>query len=88
LFHAIPHAPKTKRKIPFQRTQRPNTQLKTRLLKRTIKELGNEESEQAIEPNDDRAKRIKEMKRAITLIRALKPTDAVPHTWHGLQDMG
>jgi hypothetical protein len=88
LFHAIPHAPKTKRKTPFQRTQRPNTQLKTRLLKRTLKELGNEESEQAIEPSDDRAKRIKEMKRAITLINALKPTDAVPHTWHGLQDMG
>ena len=88
LFHAIPHAPKTKRKIPFQRTQRPNTQLKTRLLKRTLKELGNAESEQAIEPTGVRAERIKEMKRAITLIRALKPTDAVPHTWHALKDMG
>ena len=86
LFHAIPHAPKTKRKIPFQRTQRPNTQLKTRLLKRTLKELGNAESEQAIEPTGVRAERIKEMKRAITLIRALKPTDAVPHTWHGFTE--
>jgi hypothetical protein len=88
LFDAIPHAPKTKRKVPFQRIQRPNTRLKNRLLTRTIKELGNEESEQAITPTDERAKRIEEMKEAITLIRTLKPSDAVPHTWHGLQDMG
>jgi hypothetical protein len=86
LFEAIPHTPKAKRKIPFKRTQRPNTKLKDTLLKRTIKELGNEESEQAIEPTGVRAERIKKMKRAITLIRALTPTDAVPHTWHGLTE--
>lgn len=86
LFDAIPHAPKTKRKVPFQRTQRPNTKLKDRLLKRTLKELGNEESEQAIEPTDERAERIAIMKKAITIIHALKPTDAVPHTWHGLSN--
>ena len=87
LFDAIPHAPKTKRKVPFQRTQRPNTKLKDRLLKRTLKELGNEESEQTIEPTDERDERIVMMKKAITIIHALKPTDAVPHTWHGL-DLG
>ena len=86
LFDAIPHAPKTKRKVPFQRTQRPNTQLKARLLKRTLKELGNEESEQTIEPTDERDERIVMMKKAITIIHALKPTDAVPHTWHGLSN--
>jgi len=88
LFEQIPHAPKTKRKVPFQRTQRPNTQLKDRLLRRTLKELGNEETEQAIEPTDARAERIKQMKDAIKRIEQLKPSDAVPHTWHGLQDMG
>jgi hypothetical protein len=86
LFEAIPHVPKTKRKLPFQRTQRPSTKLRDRLLARTLKELGNEETEQAIEPTEARAKRIEIMKKAITLIEKLKPTDAVPHTWHGFKD--
>ena len=86
LFEAIPHVPKTKRKLPFQRTQRPSTKLRDRLLARTLKELGNEETEQAIEPTEARVKRIEIMKKAITLIEKLKPTDAVPHTWHGFKD--
>jgi hypothetical protein len=84
LFDLIPHAPKTKRKVPFQRTQRPNTKLKDRLLTRTLKELGNAETEQAIEHTDARAELIKQMKDAIKRIEQLKPSDAVPHTWHGL----
>ena len=87
LFEQIPHAPKTKRKVPFQRTQRPNTQLKERLLKRTLKELGNEETEQAIEPTGVRAERITQIKSAIKRIEELKPSDAVPHTWHGLSNI-
>lgn len=86
LFEQIPHAPKTKRKVPFQRTQRPNTQLKDRLLKRTLKELGNEETEQAIEPTGVRAERITQIKSALKRIEELKPSDAVPHTWHGLSN--
>lgn len=86
LFEQIPHAPKTKRKVPFQRTQRPNTQLKERLLKRTLKELGNEETEQAIEPTGVRAERITQIKSALKRIEELKPSDAVPHTWHGLSN--
>ena len=86
LFDAIPHAPKTKRKVPFQRTQRPNTKLKDRLLKRTLKELGNEETAQAIEWTGVRAERIAQIKIALKRIEELKPTDAVPHTWHGLSN--
>ena len=87
LFEQIPHAPKTKRKVPFQRTQRPNTQLKDRLLKRTLKELGNEETEQAIEPTGVREERITQIKSALKRIEELKPSDAVPHTWHGLSNI-
>ena len=87
LFEQIPHAPKTKRKVPFQRTQRPNTQLKDRLLKHTLKELGNEETEQAIEPTGVRAERITQIKSALKRIEELKPSDAVPHTWHGLSNI-
>jgi hypothetical protein len=86
LFEQIPHAPKTKRKVPFGRTQRPNTQLKERLLKRTLKELGNEETEQRIEPTCVRADRITQIKNALKRIEELKPSDAVPHTWHGLSN--
>jgi hypothetical protein len=84
LFEQIPHAPKTKRKVPFQRTQRPTTKLKERLLKRTLKELGNAETEQAISPTGDREVLIAKMRDAIKRIEQLKPSDAVPHTWHGL----
>ena len=86
LFEQIPHAPKTKRKVPFGRTQRPNTQLKDRLLKRTLKELGNAETEQSIEFTGVRADRIKQIKIALKRIEELKPSDAVPHTWHGLSN--
>lgn len=85
LFEAIPHTPKTKRKVPFQRTQRPNTKQKQTLLVRTQKELGNAETEQLIEPTEDRARRIEQMRRAIIIIKQMKPSDAVPHTWHGLK---
>jgi len=85
LFEAIPHAPKTKRKVPFQRTKRPNTKQKQTLLVRTQKELGNAETEQLIEPTEERAQLIAQMRRAITIIEKLKPNDAVPHTWHGLE---
>lgn len=86
LFEQIPHAPKTKRKVPFGRTQRPNTKLKERLLKRTLKELGNAETEQAIEFTGVRAERITQIKSALKRIEELKPSDAVPHTWHGLSN--
>lgn len=86
LFEQIPYAPKTKRKVPFQRTQRPNTQLKNRLLKRTLKELGNAETEQAISATGVRGELITQIKSAIKRIEQLKPSDAVPHTWHGLSN--
>lgn len=85
LFEQIPHAPKTKRKVPFQRNQRPNTKQRDRLLKRTLKELGNAETEQLIAPSEDRAERIQQMQQALKRIEQLKPSDAVPHTWHGLE---
>jgi hypothetical protein len=84
LFEQIPHAPKTKRKVPFQRTQRPTTKLKERLLRRTLKELGNAETEYAISPTGVLSSQIAQMHEAIKRIEQLKPSDAVPHTWHGL----
>jgi hypothetical protein len=88
LFSEIPHTPKTKRKIPFQRMQRPNTKQREALLKRTIKEMGNAESEQRIDPTPEREAHIGKIRKAITLIKAMKPSDAVPYTWHALKEFG
>jgi hypothetical protein len=95
LFTAIPHTPKAKRKIPFQRTQRPrsikrnkqvidNPALKT-LIKRTEKELTYVKQELDIAPNDPTIRmKYNQMQQALTRMREMKPNEAVPHTWHGL----
>ena len=84
LFEEIPHAPKTKRKIPFQRVQRPNTKQKMRLLNRTQKELEIEERDYMIDPSVERMAKIDRIKEALKIIESLKPTDVVPRTWHAL----
>jgi len=86
LFEEIPHAPKTKRKIPFQRTQRPNTKQKMRLLKRTQKELELEERDYMIDPSVERMAKIDQIKEALKIIESLKPTEVVPRTWHALSN--
>ena len=86
LFEQIPYAPKTKRKIPFQRIQRPNTKQKQRLLQRTQKELELEERDYMIDPSVELMAKIDKIKYAIKIINELKPTDIVPRTWHGLSN--
>jgi hypothetical protein len=88
LFNEIPHTPKTKRKIPFQRMQRPNTKQREALLNRTIKEMGNAETEQRISPTPEREALIAQMQTAIRIIKAMKPSEAVPYTWHALKEFG
>lgn len=87
LFDAIPHTPKAKRKLPFQRTQRPrrNNPALTRLIKRTEKEIAYVKQELDIAPNDQ-AIRLKynQMRQALARMHEMKPSEAVPHTWHGL----
>lgn len=87
LFDAIPHTPKSKRKVPFQRTQRPikNNPALVRLIRRTEKELGYVKQELDIAPNNA-AIRLKynQMCQALTRMREMKPNEAVPHTWHGV----
>lgn len=87
LFNAIPHTPKAKRKLPFQRTQRPqrNNPELTRLIKRTEKEIAYVKQELDIAPTNH-AIRLKytQMRQALARMREMKPSEAVPHTWHGL----
>lgn len=87
LFNAIPHTPKAKRKLPFQRTQRPvkDNPALTRLIKRTEKELGYVKQELDIAPNEPTIRlKYNQMRQALARMREMKPNEAVPHTWHGL----
>jgi hypothetical protein len=87
LFNAIPHVPKAKRKLPFQRTQRPqrNNPALTRLIQRTEKELGYAQQELDIAPTNPVFRlKVRQMQQALTRMQDMKPSEAVPHTWHGL----
>lgn len=87
LFNAIPHTPKAKRKLPFQRTQRPvkDNPALTRLIKRTEKEIAYIKQELDIAPNEPTIRlKYNQMRQALARMREMKPSEAVPHTWHGL----
>lgn len=90
-FDALPHTLRAKRKLPFQRTRRPDkgkADVK-RLRARTEKELALEEQELTLDPtNDIRRRRVAQMRTALRMMDDLKPSDAVPATWHGLFIVG
>ena len=88
LFAEIPLKAKAKQKEPFVRRIPPelHAELRDRLYNRTEKELANEEREQLIEPTDDRAERITNMKKALTKLGYIAPYEPLPHTWHGLSN--
>jgi hypothetical protein len=89
LFEAIPMMPRTKRKLPFQRTQRPDapnrglTKL-NRLKQRTLKELEMVQREYAVAPTDKRKETLRKMKQALAWMDDMTPSEFVPPTCHGL----
>lgn len=84
LFNNLPYTAKAKRKIPFERTIRPDPKAKDKLLDRTANEYRTEVIKQKLLPSDERAALLAKMDAALVKITQLKPTDFVPHTWHGL----
>jgi hypothetical protein len=86
LFEAIPHTPKAKAKIPFERRVpaiQHNKQL-GRLQRRTMKELRNAESSHLVNPTEQGETTINNIRLALDMMKRMTPTDAVPLTWHGL----
>ena len=85
-FDEIPHKPKAKRKIPFERvvTEDIHIKRKRRLLERTTKELLHANQDHAIEPTPETQQRVHTLKQALRAIEHLDPTEPVPTTWHGL----
>jgi hypothetical protein len=89
LFEAIPVTPRTKRKLPFQRTQRPPAPSRgltniERLKQRTTKELELVQREYAVAPTDKRRETIGKMRQALAWMEDMKPSEFVPPTWHGM----
>lgn len=89
LFEAIPVTPRTKRKLPFQRTQRPPAPSRgmtkiERLKQRTTKELELVQREYAVAPTDKRRETIGKMRQALRWMEDMKPSEFVPPTWHGM----
>lgn len=86
-FDELPHTPRAKRKLPFQRTRRPDKGNKDlqRLRQRTEKELETERQLLNADPSNlPRRARISQMVKALQIMDTLKKSDALPATWHGL----
>lgn len=89
MFEQIPYQTKAKRKLPFQRTIKPETKKVSqtalqKLIDRTGKELQVELIKDKIETTPERSRRIAQIHNALQIMQDMQPTDFVPATWHGL----
>lgn len=87
LFDAIPHYPKMKVKHPFPRTMPEDlhSTLKTRLIKRTEKDLRRAKQDALLNPDDEHTQElVQRITKALDHIDRLAPNEPVPATWHGL----
>jgi len=87
LFNVIPHTPKARRKIPFERiigVEMHNIR-KDRLIRRTEKELQRAKQDVLLNPENDAVlERVQRIEDALERIDKLEPNEPVPTTWHGL----
>ena len=87
MFDEIPHTPKARRKIPFERVVgiELHTLLKERLVRRTEKELVKCKQDALLNPNNEKLpERVQRIEQALAKIDKLEPNEPVPATWHGL----
>lgn len=87
-FAALPHKPKAKRKVPFQRTVTPiqHAKLKATLLQAALKEHETIERHQAVAPTSSRQTKLNRIKEAIKIIENFKENEHIPATWHTVLD--
>lgn len=88
MFDAVPHTPKARRKIPFERIvgAELHTLLKDRLIRRTEKELIRCKQDVLLNPREAEPlqERVRHIEQALDKIDKLDPNEPVPTTWHGL----
>lgn len=87
-FAALPHKPKAKRKVPFQRTVTPiqHAKLKATLLQAALKEHETIERHQTVAPTPERQTKLNRIKEAIKIIENFKENEHIPATWHTVLD--
>jgi len=87
MFDAVPHTPKARRKIPFERVVGAELHeiQKERLIRRTEKELIKGKQDVLLNPHDEHLReRVKRIEDALKKIEALERNELVPVTWQGL----
>ena len=88
MFDAVPRTPKARRKIPFERIVGAELHniLKSRLIRRTEKELIRCKQDVLLNPHEAQAlqERVRHIEQALAKIDKLEPNEPVPATWHGL----
>jgi hypothetical protein len=87
MFDEIPHTPKARRKIPFERVVgiELHELRKERLIRRTEKELVRCKQDVLLNPRDDAMReRVQRIEEALDKIDRLEQHEPVPTTWHGL----
>lgn len=86
-FFELPHRPKARRKVPFQRVMLPDQheKAKARLLKATQKEIDTLERRQMVAPTDEREAKLERMRKALKIIEAMTDNEHIPATWNTLE---
>jgi hypothetical protein len=89
LFDGIPYAPKTKRKLPFQRTARPmrhsSAKTKREVLMETVRTTMDGVAQmQLIEDSEKLRTKYKQLSQAQAWLENATDSTAMPRTWHGV----
>lgn len=89
-FASLPHNPRAKRKVPFQRTvlQTQHERAKQTLTKRILTDQGKAERAHTINPSQENEYALAEVNQALEIIEQLLPNELVPTTWRALLPMG
>lgn len=89
LFDGVPYVPKTKRKLPFQRTARPKRHASSKTKREVLIETVHREMEHVVRAQsvaDTEALRYKQqrLRRALDWLEQANERTAMPRTWHGV----
>lgn len=86
MFEALPHKPRAKRKVPFQRLTTPeqNAKARDKLLARTRKEIETLERKQEMHSTEAGQATLERMREAVQIIARLDCTEHIPATWSGV----
>jgi len=88
-FANLPHKPRAKRKVPFQRTvlQTQHERAKQTLTKRILTDQSKAERAYTINPSQENEYALAEVTQALEIIEQMLPNEPIPTTWRALLPM-